>query len=77
MVRVRLFAAAREAAGTGELQVTAGTVGELVAVLVARHPQVADVIAKCSILVDGVRSGDSIELPEGVTVDILPPFSGG
>lgn len=78
-VTVRLFAAARAAAGAAELTVAAETVAELRARLVADlGPDFARVLQVSSILVDGTASsGDSAPLPEGSTVDILPPFAGG
>lgn len=78
-VTVRLFAAARAAAGAAELTVTAGTVGELKERLSADlGPDFARVVRGSSVLVNGtVSAADSAALPNGSTVDILPPFAGG
>lgn len=80
-ITVRYFAAARAAAGTESelLDVgAAGTVAGLVDLLKARDAGLAQVLARCSYLVDAVavRDMDS-ELRHGQTVDVLPPFAGG
>lgn len=79
MIAVRYFAAAAEAAGRESEAVAASTLGELRADLVARHgADLERVLRRCSFLVAGVRSDDAAApLPEGVTVDVLPPFAGG
>lgn len=75
-VRVRYFAAAAEVAGREEEELDAGTVGELTALLLARHPGLARVLERGSFLVDGVVTRDP-DRPLGAQVDVLPPFSGG
>lgn len=79
MVTVRYFAGAAEAAGTDKEQVSATSVGELIAVVVAVHgPGLQRVIEQCSLLADGVYVRDPrLPLAEGATVDVLPPFAGG
>lgn len=78
MAVVRYFAGAAAAAGTEVEQLAAGTVGELRAVMLAHHgDKLAQVIDRCSILVDGVRSDDAAPLQESDVVDVLPPFAGG
>ncbi|GAA1678569.1 molybdopterin synthase subunit MoaD2 [Fodinicola feengrottensis] len=81
-VTVRYFAAARAAAGTeAELVETAphSTVAQLVRQLADQHGEkLADVLERCSYLVDGIAASDrAVRLPGGGTVDILPPFAGG
>ena len=79
-VRVRAFAAARAALGWSERDQTTGpgtTVGALVADLLAATPDAADVVARCSVLVDGVRADRDAPVPAGAVVDLLPPFAGG
>ena len=80
-MRVRLFAAAAEAAGCEERTVGgATTLRELCEVLVREHgAELGTVLARCSFLVDGVRGdGDGdMKVPAGATVDVLPPFAGG
>ena len=79
MILVRLFAAAEAAAGTGTEDVEAATLGELKAILVARHGEGFEaVLGRCSTLVDG-RAGlpDAHDLTGVRGVDVLPPFAGG
>jgi len=80
-VTVRYFAAARAAADieTESLRVADGTtVAMLVDSLAARGPELAKVLERCSFLCDGVAVRDrSIELSNGQTIDVLPPFAGG
>lgn len=73
-VHVRLFAAARDAAGTSEYDTPAATLGE---VLAAGPTGLAAVLARCSYLVDGQHAELSRPVPDGATVDVLPPFAGG
>jgi molybdopterin synthase sulfur carrier subunit len=72
MVEVRFFAAARAAVGSVSVSAPTGT---LAAVLAAFD---FPVIAKCSLLVNGVAESDRTRvLTDGDTVDVLPPFAGG
>jgi len=79
-LRIRYFAAAAEAAGTGEeyWECSDGlTLADLASELVARHGEpLARVLAVSSFLVDGTvrRDGGPIT---GTTVDVMPPFAGG
>ena len=80
MLTVRYFAGARAAAGgTSSEEIEAGTLDTLIQVLSDRHGErLAVVLKAASFLVDGLTCHDrSAALPEGVTVDILPPFAGG
>lgn len=79
MVRVRLFAALREAAGVTEVQVPPGTLGGLLAELRDRFGErFTAVLAYSSVLVDGERRSDPAgPVPDGAEVALLPPYSGG
>ena len=78
MSTVRYFAAAAEAAGREQEQVDPGTVGQLRTRLAERHGgDLARVLQRCSVLVNGERSEDDTEVTEGDVVDVLPPFAGG
>jgi molybdopterin converting factor small subunit len=79
MVLVRYFAGARAAAGCAEEKLTATTLGALIDIIGARHgDRLATVLRASSFLVDGLASHDrAAVLPEGATVDVLPPFAGG
>lgn len=82
-ITVRYFAAAAEAAGRDQEQLTvegpAGrpTVGALRTELLERYgAPMAKVLESGSFLVDGIVSRDDAR-PLGSVVDILPPFAGG
>lgn len=78
MVHVRLFAGAADAAGADYLEVEATTVGHLRQALVAQcGPRLAEVLPRCSLLVDGVAARDDTPIEPGAQADVLPPFAGG
>ena len=78
MVRVRLFAALREAADTSEAEASGNTVGEVVDSLSARFGErFATVAAVSSFVVNGERAGRATVIAEGDEVALLPPVSGG
>jgi molybdopterin synthase sulfur carrier subunit len=79
---VRYFAGARGAVGLSEETVTVpegATVRDLVAELSTKHGEkLTRVLTACSFLLDGVAVRDqTIALPDGSGVDVLPPFAGG
>ena len=78
-MRVRYFAAAKAALGRASDEFDGvADLAALEAVLVASAPSAADVLARCSYLVDGVSTTDrATPLPSGTSVDVLPPFAGG
>ena len=80
-IRVRFFAAARAAAGTDETRVTvpAGTsVAGALAILSSGQPPLADVVSRCSFLVNGVAlTNPAHPLADDDLVDVMPPFAGG
>jgi molybdopterin converting factor subunit 1 len=79
-VRVLLFAAAREKAGTDalELDVEDGaTVATLLARLGVTHPDLGPVLPACRTAVDEAFASAATPLTDGCTVAVLPPVSGG
>jgi molybdopterin converting factor small subunit len=77
-VTIRYWAAAKSAAGVAEEQLDATSLDDALAQAVAtRGAGLERVLARCSFLVDGVRADRSAALPEGGTVEVLPPFAGG
>lgn len=77
-VTVRLFAAAAEAAGRDEIQVDAGSVADVTAALTKTlGDEFARILRQCALLVDGHRLEASDQVPQGSTLDVLPPFAGG
>lgn len=79
MITVRYFAGAREAAGRTTEQLTGPTsVAALRDALTAARPGLGTVLPKCALLVAGARAtSDDAQVPDGATVDVLPPFAGG
>lgn len=78
-VQVHLFAAAAAELGADELTVHGATLGAVLGALVDGAGETArQVVSRCSLLVNGVATGD-LERPlvEGDRVDVLPPFAGG
>ncbi|GLY74768.1 MoaD/ThiS family protein [Actinoallomurus iriomotensis] len=79
---IRYWAAARAAAGVEEEPYDAVTLGEALTTAAAgRGEEFQRVLARSSFLVDGDPAGTrdpaSIDLPDGATVEVLPPFAGG
>lgn len=75
---VRYWAAARAAAGVAEEPFDAATLGEVLDAAAAAHgAALRRVFAVASFLVDGSRAGRDLLLPDGATVEVLPPFAGG
>jgi len=77
-VTVRLFAAARAAAGAAEVSVAAGTLESVLADAVAAGPGLLTVLPQCSFLVNELSCRDMlVAVTDGDVVDVLPPFAGG
>jgi molybdopterin converting factor small subunit len=79
-VRVRLFAAAREAAGTAELAADPQPLGALLAALRRDHGRELSMVldtARVWVNGDDPRDGDATVLGPGDEVAVLPPVSGG
>lgn len=79
MATVRYFAAAAEAAGTEQEQVSADTIEELLTRLTSQHGDIlAEVLRRSSLLHHGQHVGDlNTPLTTDSVVDVLPPFAGG
>lgn len=77
MTRVRYFAAAAEAAGVDAEERLETSLGALRAAVVAEHPALTDILPRCAVMVDGVRSDDDRPLDDAQLIDVLPPFAGG
>jgi len=76
---VRYFAAAAEAAGAKSEQLNAATLGEALEQITAtRDEHFTQVLARCALLLDGVRVDDpATPLVDATNLDVLPPFAGG
>ena len=78
MATLRLFAAAREAAGTGQEHIDASTVGEVLATAVSKYgPTFESVLASCRVWVNGEPAEPHTAVGEHDEVAVLPPVSGG
>lgn len=81
MTRVRLFAALRDAAGSGHVEVEATTVAGMLAELGERHGEVmARRLGAAMVVVDGEtvpRDDTSVDLAAAREVVVMPPFAGG
>lgn len=78
MVVLRLFAGAREAAGTGRDELPGGTVDEVIAAASTRYGRpFTDVLEHCQIWLNGEPSQGTDPVTDGDEVAVLPPVSGG
>lgn len=77
-VTVRLYAAARAAAGQGEFRVEPGSLDSILNTIARGNPRAMQVFLQCSLLVDGlVIHEKEVQIQANSTVDVLPPFAGG
>jgi molybdopterin synthase sulfur carrier subunit len=90
IVTLRYWAAAKEAAGTAEETVMAGTLAEVLATArgsddkrgdAGQDPRLRAILARSSFLVDGApvgtRAPEAIMLADAAVIEVLPPFAGG
>lgn len=82
MITLRLFAQARESAGTSRLEldqgVVGGTVGDVLDEAVNRFGRpFADVVAGSRVWVNGSPAERATTVDAGDEVAVLPPVSGG
>lgn len=77
---VKLFAAARELAGCGELQVelpVGANVAQLREALCSSKPALAELARRSLIAVNEEYAADATPLSDGDTAALIPPVSGG
>ncbi len=78
MATVRLFAAARDAAGIGRDEIPGGTVAEVLEAARTRYGRRFDeVLATSRVWVNGEPVGDSSPVGPNDELAVLPPVSGG
>lgn len=78
MATIRLFAAAREAAGTDRDRIDGASVGAVVDVAVERFgPAFAQVLTSCRVWVNGEPADRDHPVQDDDEVAVLPPVSGG
>lgn len=79
-LRVKLFARARDLAGTDALLVElspGATVADLRQSLAKTCPPLADFLPRCAIAVNNEFTQDNVVLPAHSEIALLPPVSGG
>ena len=76
---IHYFAAARAARGLAHERITttAATLAELVDELGRLGLSLAQVLSRCSFLVDGRHADMDTAISAAERVDVLPPFAGG
>lgn len=75
---MRLFASAREAAGTGTDVFDGATVGDVLVAAEQRYgPHFGDVLRTCRVWVNGDDAGVDTTIGPSDEVAVLPPVSGG
>ncbi|MEX2027349.1 MAG: molybdopterin converting factor subunit 1 [Pirellulaceae bacterium] len=81
IVRVKLFAVARQRAGQDHLEVEvptdAATVADLRNAIVERCPALAEVLPHMKMAVNNDYAADGTLLPANADVALIPPVSGG
>jgi len=79
-VHLRLFAAARGAAGSDSLELKLperATIGQLRRRLAKQVPQLSGLTRHAMFAIDAEYAGDAEEIPPGAEVALIPPVSGG
>ena len=80
IVRVKLFAVAKEIAGSDEIAVEVregATVGDVRNAMVAAVPELDGVLAHAMIAVNAEYANDGNEVSEASEIALIPPVSGG
>ncbi|MEM9749193.1 MAG: MoaD/ThiS family protein [Actinomycetota bacterium] len=78
MARVRLFASARDAAGTGSDRIDGATVAEVLSAAEERYgDRFRAVLGTCRVWVNGDDAGPDTVVGPDDELAVLPPVSGG
>lgn len=78
MPRVRLFAGAREAAGTAKAVLAGNTVGEVLDAAAARWgAELSALLPRCAVWVNGEPANRDAPVHPDDELAVLPPVSGG
>ena len=78
MAQVNLYASARAALGQSQVELTAASLGELLAALGAKNVKLAKLLPTCTYLLNGIACEDmEHKILQGDQIDVLPQFAGG
>ena len=78
MITLRLFASARQAAGTGRDAFAGGTVDEVLRAAVDRYGDgFGEVLGTCRVWLNGEEADPGALVGSGDEIAVLPPVSGG
>jgi len=81
IVTLRYWAAAKDAAGVADEKLEALTLADALAAAGDQRARLRPVLARSSFLINGEPAGtrppESIGLPDGAVIEVLPPFAGG
>lgn len=78
MVKLRLFASIREAAGTGSTEFAGATVGDIIdAACAAYGEHFTALVGTCAMWINGEPAERTDAVSAGDEVALLPPVSGG
>ncbi len=80
LVRVLFFAAAREAAGCGSIEIElpeGSTVREAQRAIAERFPSLAPRLPHCRMALDREFTGIDAAIRDGAELAVIPPVSGG
>jgi len=80
IVRVKLFAVARQLAGCEEVQVSlpeAATIGQLRTAMTEQHPALVPLGRAAMFAIGTEYADDNAQLADGADVACIPPVSGG
>ena len=79
-IQVKLFAAAREIVGQGEVAIElkeGSTVGDLMEGIFSRYPRLKGIAGSLLFAVNREVAERSVNLQDGDEVGVIPPVSGG
>ena len=80
ILRIKLFAIARQRLGRDEVEVTlptSATAADLRRVLAEQFPALANILPHIRIAINSSYAADSTVIPAGAEVALIPPVSGG
>ncbi|MHC4940617.1 MAG: MoaD/ThiS family protein [Planctomycetota bacterium] len=77
MITVRLYAGIKERAGVKSMEVEGSTIEAVRDALAEACPAVAPQLVACRFALDDEFVDLGTEVPNGATVDVIPPVSGG